>query len=211
QTRADEDGNEYVYVYNYDDGSYLHNSHRESVRNADHTTNIQTDIVKDGEFVPYVINAWSGEVVELAEYRWEDGKRVVPIDLDYNNVELLAFEKVDDQRLHVLSSSAASAHAVADGVALRATESGEVRTALSDGRQYSHAVSVPEAYDVTDWDLTVESWHPNDTAGDLVRTETIGDHTTVNRLTSTVLTPIEVELEHLTTWDNIPEVGRPVS
>src|SRR5699024_4978811 len=53
--------------------------------------------------------------------------------------------------------------------------------------------------------------HPNDTAGDLVRTETIGDLTTVNRLTSTVLTPIEVELEKLTTWDNIPEVGRAVS
>jgi hypothetical protein len=59
--------------------------------------------------------------------------------------------------------------------------------------------------------LTVESWRPNDTPGNLVRTETIDGLTTVNRKTSTVKTPISVELEKLTTWNNIPEVGKAVS
>jgi hypothetical protein len=35
--------------------------------------------------------------------------------------------------------------------------------------------------------------------------------TTTNRKTSTVRTPIEVELETLTTWDHSPEIGRAVS
>ena len=52
---------------------------------------------------------------------------------------------------------------------------------------------------------------PNALAGDLSRTETIGDLTTVNRKTSTVKTEIDVELDTLTTWNNIPEIGKAVS
>ncbi|WP_286308083.1 glycosyl hydrolase [Agromyces mangrovi Wang et al. 2018] len=211
QTRVDGDGNEYVYVYNYCPNDYHDKSHKEDVQSEDHGTNIQTDIVKDGLFVPYEIDAWSGEVTELADYRWVDGTTVVPVDLDYNNVALLAFEKVDEGQFHVVSTTADSAHAVPGGVAVRVTESGKVATELSDGKQFQRSVQVPEAYDITDWDLTVQSWRPNEEAGDLVRTETIGDLTTVNRKTSTVETPIEVELESLATWDNIPEVGKAVS
>ena len=211
QTRLDDSGNEFVYVYNYDDGSYHQFSHKESVRAEDHGTNIQTDIVKDGLFVPYEIDAWSGEVTELAGYRWEDGMTVVPIDLDYNNIALLAFEKAAGEKLHVLSTDADSAQTVPDGIAVHAFDSGDVATELSDGRTYQDTVTVPGAYDITDWDLTVQSWRPNATAGNLIRTETIDGVTTVNRKTSTVKTPIEVQLDTLTTWNNIPEVGRAVS
>lgn len=211
QTREDERGNRYVYVYNYCPNDYHHNSHKESVRTEDHGTNIQTEIEMQGRFVPYSIDPWTGEVTELANYRWEHGKTVVPIDLDYNNIALLAFEKAGREKLHIVSTDAESSYAVSNGVVVRATDSGEVTTELSNGKKYTATVTVPQAYDITDWDLTVESWRPNDTEGDLVRTETIGDLTTVNRKTSTVKTPINVQLETLTTWDNIPEVGRAVS
>ncbi|WP_344369526.1 glycosyl hydrolase [Agromyces tropicus] len=211
QTRQDADGNEYVYVYNYCPNDYHDKSHKEEIRSLDHGTNIKTDIVKDGLFIPYTIDAWSGEVIQLADYRWEDGKTVVGVDLDYNNIELLAFEKVDDEQVHIVSTNADSAYAVPGGVVVRTTESGNIRTELSNGKQFQRSVHVPEAYDITDWDLTVQSWRPNDTAGDLVRTETIDGLTTINRKTSTVATPIEVELETLTTWNNIPEIGKAVS
>jgi hypothetical protein len=211
QTRQDEDGNEFVYVYNYDDGSYLDKSWKEEVRNATHTTNITTSLVKDGEFLPYAIDAWSGEVTELADYRWEDGNTIVPIDLDYNNIALLAFENVDAGKTHIVSTDAESARALSEGVAVRSVESGDVTTRLSNGIEFAESVSAPEPYDITGWDLTVRSWRPNATAGDLVRTETIDGLTTVNRKTSTVETPIEVELETLTTWNDIPEIGRAVS
>lgn len=211
QTREDDQGNQYLYVYNYDNGSYLDKSHKPSVRSATHTTNIQTDIVQDGQFIPYEIDAWTGEVTELAGYRWVDGKTVVPIDLDYNNIKLLAFEKVDSAKLHVVETNADTAHATADGVAVRATTAGSLTTTLSSGKTYTEHVDVPEPFDVTGWDLTVESWRPNPAAGNLSRTETIGDVTTTNRKTSTVKTPISVELDTLTTWNNIPEIGRNVS
>ena len=216
QTREDKDGNRYVFVYNYCDGSYHDQSLRPEVRDApNHGTNIKTDLVVEGEFVPYSIDAWTGNVTKLATFRWENGRTVVPIDLDYNNIALLAFEKVKkgqlQKELHIVSTNADSAYAVPEGVVVRAITSGKVTTKLSNGKQYQNTVTVPAAYDITDWNLTVESWRPNSTERDLVRTETINGVTTVNRLTSTVKTSINVNLEKLTTWNNIPAIGRTVS
>ena len=47
--------------------------------------------------------------------------------------------------------------------------------------QYS--MDVPAAYDITDWDVTVESWTASDRIIEI--SETIGDLTTVNRKTDT--------------------------
>ncbi|MBE2320729.1 hypothetical protein DVA67_032520 [Solirubrobacter sp. CPCC 204708] len=212
QTREDAEGNRYLYVYNYEDGSYRDKSLRPEIRTAPNPgTNIKTDVKMDGRFVPYAIDAWTGEATELADYRWEHGKTVVAIDLDFNDIALLAFEKVDAPKLRVVSHNADSARAIPNGVTVRSTASKTVTAQLSNGVQLSRNVTVPAPYDITDWDLTVESWRPNATAGDLVRTETIEGVTTVNRKTSTVKTPIDVELDTLKTWDQIPEVGRGVS
>ncbi|MFU8874430.1 glycosyl hydrolase [Micromonospora sp. SL4-19] len=212
QTRQDAEGNRYVYVYNYDDGSYRDKSLRPEIRDAPNPgTNIKTRLVVDGQYIPYLIDAWTGRSTQLADYKWENGRTVVPIDLDYNNIALMAFEKVDSQKLHINSTNADSAHATPGGVAVRATHSGTVTTELSDGRHYQQDVTVPAPYDVTDWDLTVESWRPSNIAGDLVRIETIDGVTTTNRKTSTVKIPIRVGLDKLTTWNKIPEVGKAVS
>ncbi|MPV50908.1 LPXTG cell wall anchor domain-containing protein [Pseudactinotalea sp. HY160] len=212
QTRVDDAGNQYLYAYNYDDGSYRSKSLRPEVRNAPNPGgNISTDIEMQGTFVPYIIDAWTGEVTEVADYRWVDGKTIVPFSLDYNDISLMAFEKVDDARLHVTDTSGDSAYPVQGGIAVRTTESGELTTELSDGRSFRDSVTVPERFDVRDWDLAVESWRPGEVTGDLVRTETIDGVTTINRKTSTEVTTIEVELPELTTWDEIPEVGQAVS
>ena len=116
---------------------------------------------------------------------------------------------MEEEKVHIVSTDAASAYAQGDELNLRATESGTYNTELSDGRTYQSTVTVPDPYDITNWDLTVESW----TAGTeiLEQTETIGDVTTVNRKTATQKTDINVQLDRMTTWTNIPEVGRSVS
>lgn len=211
QTREDEDGNRFVYLYNYGDDDYHQYSHKPEVRNAEFGPSATTDLEMDGHYVPYSIDAWTGEVTELADYRWENGKTIVPVDVAQADIALMAFEKVDAERLHVVSTNADSAHATAGGVAVRATQSGAVTTELSDGTKHTDAVEVPHAYDITGWDLTVESWRPNETAGDLVRSETVDGLQTTNRSTSTDITEIDVELSTLKAWDQIPEVGKAVS
>lgn len=212
QTRQDNDGNRYVYLYNYDDGSYRDKSLRADVRRARNPgANIKTNITVDGQYVPYLIDAWTGKVTELADYTWTDGRTVVPVDLDYNNIELLAFEKADSAKLHVTATTGDQARTLKDRIAVRTGKTGTLATTLSDGRSYENDVTVPAGFDITNWNLTVESWRPSANPGDLSRSETIGALNTTNRKTSTVKTTITTNLDTLTTWNNIPQIGKSVS
>ncbi len=209
QTRMDDAGNYYLYLYNYCSNDYHQNSYIESVQTEDHGTNIQTEVMMDGMFVPYQIDAWSGEVTELAEYRYENGKTIFSVDIDYADIALYAFEAVGEEKLHVVSTDAESYVSDDGAVVIRATGSGDYEVALSSGETVTKSFEVPAAYDITGWKLTVESWTPGTTLE--LSEETIGDLHTVNSRVATTKTPIEVELDTLTTWDNIEEVGQSVS
>lgn len=211
QTRQDDAGNQYLFVYNYCDNSFHDHSWREEVRTEMHGMTISTEIKMDGMFIPYAIDAFTGQVTELANYRYQNGQTVFPISLDYGNVSLFAFEAVQHEKTHVVQTNADLAYVDESGIVLRMKESGACTAELSDGVTISEDVTVPAPYDITNWNITVNSWAPNEATGDLKRTETIGEVTTVETKTSTVVTPIEFKLETLTTWDKIPEVGSNVS
>jgi len=152
----------------------------------------------------------------LAHYRYENGQTVFPIDLDYGNIALFAFEAVDNVKLHIVSTNAESAHRTANALLVRATESGTYTTIMNNGKTFTHTVEVPKHFDITNWDVTVESWDASSTLGDLTREETLFvgmpyEMTTHNYLTSTIITPVKVKLNKLTTWNNISEIGRDVS
>lgn len=207
QVRQDGD-NRYMYVYNYCDGS-LHDGD-----DPDHGTHATVDIELDGMYLPYQIDAWTGEVTQLAQYCYEDGKTVITVDLDYGNVALYAFEAVDSEDVHVVSADQADAlFTTADGaVILRATESGTYTATLSDGTAYTNTLAVAAPYDITGWDLTVEAWSASDER--LTRTDTYTDskgNTSVEYTYDTVKTDTTVHLDKLTTWDRIPEIGQGAS
>ncbi len=212
QTREDADGNRYLYAYNYCSNDYHQYSSKEDVKAEDHGTNITTDVRMSGLYVPYVIDPWTGEVTELAEYRWEDGCTVFPINLDYRNVGLFAFEKVDAEKAGTIrTSDALAAYMTEDGAVIRVIENGSYTTVLNDGAEIATEVSdLPAAGDITNWTLDVTSW----TAGDevLSSVEKIGDLVTENKKTATKYTEIAgIRLDTMTTWDNIPEVGKEIS
>ncbi len=211
-SREDADGNRYLYAYNYCPNDYHQYSSKADVRAEDHGLTITTDVSIDGLYIPYSIDAWSGEVTELAEYHYEDGRTVIPVALDYGNVALYAFEKVDAGKAGTIAATdAASSYMTADGAVIRVTEPGTYRTVLNSGEEIETVVSeLAQAGDITDWNLDVTSW----TAGDEVLTsvEKIGDLTTENKKTATKYTEIAgIHLDTLTTWDNIPEVGKEIS
>lgn len=212
QTREDELGNRYLYVYNYCPNDYHQYSSKADVQTEDHGTSIATEIRMDGCYIPYVIDSYSGEVTELAEYRYEDGCTVFPIELDYRNVALYAFEKVEAEKAGTIrTTDAASSYMTEGGAVIRVTEAGSYTTVLNSGAEIVSVVDdLAEACDITGWNLDVTSW----TAGDEVLSsiEKIGDLTTENKLTATKYVQIDgIRLDTLTTWDNIPEVGREVS
>lgn len=212
QMREDENGNRYLYAYNYCPNDYHQHSSKEEVQTEDHGLNCTTDIKIQGQYIPYMIDSYSGEVTELADYSYEDGCTVFTIDLDYGNIALYAFEAVDQEKDNTIKSTTADSSYMSDnGPVIRVTEAGTYETELNNGNVVSSEVAdVAPASDITNWNLDVTSW----TAGEDVLTsvEKIGDVTTENKLTDTKKTEITgIKLDTLTTWDNIAEVGKDVS
>lgn len=210
QVREDEDGNQYLYVYNYCPNSYHENSYVESVKTEDHGTNIKTEIAMDGVFVPYVVDTWSGKVKEVANYRVENGKTIVSVDLDYDEIEVFAFEKVEEEKRYIVSTDAQESYGKDGKLFVRATESGDYTTTISDGNTAVSTVEVPESYDITGWDINIESWTPGE---NLIQSteEVVEGLTTVNSKLETIKTDIPVKAETVTTWDNLEGVGKEVS
>lgn len=198
---------QYLYIYNYCDGS-LH----DDADDPDHGTHAKTDISMDGLFIPYRIDAWTGEVIQLANYRHEDGRTIVPVELDYGDVALYAFESVKKEELHVTDTNG-EIYTNADGeFILRATESGTYTATLSDKNTYTNTVAVPTPYDITGWDVKIEALSASEKK--ITRTDTYTDskgNTSVEFKYDTVKTPITVHLDKLVTWDKIPEVGKGMS
>lgn len=212
QTREDEEGNRYLYAYNYCPNDYHQYSSKEEVKTEDHGLNCTTEMKIEGQYIPYMIDSYSGEVTELADYSYEDGNTVFTIDLDYGNIALYAFEAADQEKDNTIKSTTAESSYMSDnGPVIRVTEAGTYETELNNGNNVSSEVEeVAAVSDITGWTLDVTSW----TAGDQVLSsvEKIGDVTTENKLTETRKTEIPgIKLDTLTTWDNIPEVGKEVS
>ena len=212
QTREDEEGNRYLYAYNYCPNDYHQYSSKEEVKTEDHGLNCTTEMKIEGQYIPYMIDSYSGKVTELADYSYEDGNTVFTIDLDYGNIALYAFEAADQEKDNTIKSTTAESSYMSDnGPVIRVTEAGTYETELNNGNNVSSEVEeVAAASDITGWTLDVTSW----TAGDQVLSsvEKIGDVTTENKLTETRKTEIPgIKLDTLTTWDNIPEVGKEVS
>ncbi len=212
QTREDEEGNRYLYAYNYCPNDYHQYSSKEEVKTEDHGLNCTKEMKIEGQYIPYMIDSYSGEVTELADYSYEDGNTVFTIDLDYGNIALYAFEAADQEKDNTIKTTTAESSYMSDnGPVIRVTEAGTYETELNNGNSVSSEVEeVAAASDITGWTLDVTSW----TAGDQVLSsvEKIGDVTTENKLTETRKTEIPgIKLDTLTTWDNIPEVGKEVS
>lgn len=220
QVREDADGNLYLYVYNYCDDEHKFLQYK-TTNPESHGTLASSDVAVDGLYIPYSIDPWTGEVEKVAVYRYENGRTIFNVTLEYNDAALFAFEPAAKEELHVV---AAGTEVFNDNGTLivRATESGTYKTTMSDGTTYVTSLSVPKAIELTGWDLSVEDW----TEGGLERRSETRNTTIYDAETDTykavVLTTEEVrpvsskniintKLDRLTTWDNIPEIGKDVS
>lgn len=91
---------------------------------------------------------------------------------------------------------------------IRATKSGTYTSTLSDGQTGSQTINVPEKYDITGWDVIVESWNKGNR---IERTENVLGVTPTEYTFDTAKTQILAKLHKTTTWDHIAEIGKNVS
>ncbi len=209
QSREGSNGVRYLYAYNYCSDDYHQNSYIDSVKNESHGTECKTNLVLDGEYEPYVINAWTGETQLVANYEIRDGQTYVPIDIKYDDIALYAFRPMKEETLHATATTADSVVQKNGKLYAKAFSSGDYSTELSDGSTVETKAEVPDSYDITNWDVNVESWSKGDNL--IIDEETIDGLKTVNSQYETKKTAINVKLDKLKTWNNIPEVGDKVS
>lgn len=204
QARRDDEAL-YLYVYNYCDGTYR-SARSGGEAGDDHGAEITTEIAADGIFIPYRIDAWSGRVTKLAQYRHEDGKTIFPVSLAYNNVALYVLRDTEENaELHVTASDADRVTEENGTIRVRLTGSGSHEIRLSDGRVETVAVSVPEAGELTGWQVTADIWGPG--AEREFRTETLNGKAVTESAVPARITTVSLFLDTLTGWDSIPELG----
>jgi polygalacturonase len=204
-TREDEDAL-YMFLWNYEN-------------NGGENDSCETDIVLEGLYVPYVLDAWSGEISTVPVYSIEDGKTRVPVSVTYRDAAVYIFKASDSEAPHLVAGEGAEIVAKDGRYYVRATEEGKYTLTANDGTLYEFAIgNVPTARELRKWSVKIESWDKPDT-GDtsnwVSRTEThdvgTGETTTTEGYWLTRKTEIDLELDELETWDNIEEAGREVS
>ena len=154
QTRRDGDI-EYLYVYNYCDGSYV-SVWSQGEKQDTHGDTISTEMVVDGTWIPYQLDAWTGETKRVGVYRHENGSTIFPLTLDYGDVALFVFRACEaDSELHAVETNAADIFSDGSSLSAKVTASGEYQAQLSSGETRQFAAQVPDAFEITDWDVTV--------------------------------------------------------
>ncbi len=203
QARGDDEAL-YLYLYNYCDGSYLAAASDGTAQDT-HGDAIRTEITADGLFVPYALNPWDGSVTRLGTYRHEDGRTIFPAALDSGSIALYVLRRAEEDSLHAVESNAERVFSDGQAVTLRAVESGLCQARLSDGSTVSFTAEVPAPREITSWQVDAELWSEG-TERDS-RTETLLGQTVTETSVRTQKTPVSVQLERLTGWENIPEIG----
>ena len=167
-----------------DSSSALLNFHRADANadyyylyNSDLNNKLTQTVSLKGEGVPYLLDAWSGEITPIAQYKAADGSITMAIELEPNANLLIAIAK-DGFLSEAPSSSVAETDADAvvydaDGnLAARVTDAGEYSFTFDNGAQSTIALGgAPEAFEVDHWSMTLESWSAGASALETLKTQ----------------------------------------
>jgi hypothetical protein len=139
--------------------------------------------------VPYLLDAWSGDVTPIAEYERSGDRVRVGVDLvpGQSTIVALGGPGPADRIRAVVATTAEGVRREGLDLVARADVAGSHTVTFDDGREVSVVVDrVRQPIPLAAWSLAVEDWQPGSTA------------------TSTVRPVRRVELSALLPWSQIP-------
>lgn len=147
--------------------------------------------------VPFHLDAWSGDVVRVAEYTAENGCVVMNLTQQSGDADIFVLappeypgEAPSEQRLPVVSSNAEKVYVSGQDLVARNLRDQAVRVALADGTVVEiDTHGLPQPLNLDDWQLHVESFLPSDPRG---------------RSTETRHEPLSRGSVELTHWSKLP-------
>ncbi|MBC5788140.1 FIVAR domain-containing protein [Clostridium facile] len=132
---------------------------------------VDTDVTLTGDGIPYMLDAWTGEITPIADYTVNgDGTITTHINLSGGESTWIAitndttnFPEVQD--VHAVSKTGGTVQYNKDGeITLRSNETGTYETTLSDGSTKSTTINNHfEDIDLSGegWSLELQSWGPD--------------------------------------------------
>lgn len=190
----EDDGASYLYLYNY------------MFEDSESTAG---QVSVEGITKPYLLDTWSGEVSEIANCSYQNGRTILDVELAPGDIMVFALDPNDRVDNAVVARSNVEKTRVENGSAiLYVPETGSASVQYADGTTYRADVQVPQDIRLTDWDITVQSWEPGEK---LTRSEVRNDVTTTEVSYATSKVDIPVQSSDLIPWKEMPEVGPEVS
>jgi len=127
---------------------------------------IDTTVTLLGGGAPEVLDAWTGKVIPIANYRSENGAVRFEISLESQDT-LIVRTNGDSGPTHATDASGGTVYYGGDGsLVLRAAQAGDYEVVLSDGSSHQGKVEkLPAAVDLSDgWSLELVSFGPDPNA-----------------------------------------------
>lgn len=167
---------------------YLYNDANASdYRKAKTGETVTTTVTLEGDGVPYQLNAWTGEIMPLAQYTVKNGAVSVPVELASNESTILVLAQSGWCGIQAPNAAVTSGNVQAscteDGsVIVKSELGGEQKIVMSDGSRLTLDFGEVQAETtLTGWNLSVESWSkgstPTETKKEIVQVGTL-DHMT---------------------------------
>ena len=214
----DAEGNSYYFLYNADEFSPALNGTYQQKYSAEEQQvffpekaagvyyrgeEVRQTVSLKGSGTPYAMDLWTGAIMPIADYTVNDGYVDVTVSLKGGEGTILALTNESSDKPHAVQNSEDIEifYDLNGQVAVKTTETGTYTVSMSDGTAVTiRAAETAAPFELTGWDLTVESYTPAYEFG------TVGIAGA-----SSEITVLETTLDSLKSWSEIEEIGPEVS
>ena len=178
--------------------------------------NYEGDVSLDGNYEPYVLDTWSGDVDNVQNVSYESGRTVIHVDLAPGETMVLALKHSEGELDNVVEDTEKAEERPAEEIAENTEENVTEDTTMSEKTEENGEQNLPQDgaekdLSLTDWALVVDSYEPGEK---ITRTEENEDTGVTTTEATYTTNHVEIDvgtLSELISWKDIDKIGEKVS
>ena len=178
--------------------------------------NYEGDVSLDGNYEPYVLDTWSGDVDNVQNVSYESGRTVIHVDLAPGETMVLALKHSEGELDNVVEDTEKAEERPAEEIAENTEENVTEDTTMSEKTEENGEQNLPQDgaekdLSLTDWALVVDSYEPGEKITRTEENEDTGVTTTEATYTTNHVEIDAGTLSELISWKDIDKIGEKVS
>lgn len=203
-------GSDYYYLFNNPEEAIAESSSVYDGKNATFKNGdtITTTVTLEGEGVPYVLDAWTGDVTPVAGYTVnDDGTVTVEVTVEGGESTIIALLNEKTASTYVTSADENVEYDSDGNIVYKSNEAGTVALTLSNGETVE--ITIDESLETLDltsgWSLTIDSYGPSedlDNEENIYGISTQGYTVYVDPTLTDIVTET-FDIDTLCLWENI--------